>query len=524
VRRDLHKEYKITLQTVGQGSYARVFRAYPRGDRSKFSSLPVRATPHQLHESSKSSRPVVVKMLHKREEQAKWLRQCDQLTFEIAALVATRGHPNVAALRGVFIDQERPHLDADATGSRFALVMEWHSCGDLSKTVALNEAPLDEHRAVDISRDVLAGLVYVHSFEIIHRDVKPENIFLAADGGAVLGDFGLACSVSDHDEASKLIGSPGCCAPETVMCERYDTKADVFGMGCVVYFMLSGCFPFFGRSIHSTLLKTVQCKLVFDDEYFRVVSSGCKDFIASLLEKFPTNRPTSSEAYEQNCRLAQREAEQRPDVEPMAMESDRGEPASSDEETNKARRWRNPRRPSVAPEDLESTARDSTNPRTSAVNHVAHGPVDHELGVLDVSRAYQSSNSGAACNDKTGGGDQCAGGFGAMISKLSTDAWMCNVSTDTPVSSRRGSEPGGGHTMESGRHGSLVDTSPTSLPVASQAMPLGIRAPASLLPMPPAISRRASGPPPWLQRRRAVGTDLAAQPPQCGRGFPVTAD
>jgi len=520
VRRDLHKEYKITMQAIGQGSYASVFLASARGNQPHFASLPSRDLSN-LRESAKQPQHMVVKILHKkREDQARLLRQCGQLTFEIAALVATRGHPNVTALRGIFIDRDQPHLDAQSTGSRYAIVMDWHSSGDLSKLLAQRQAPLDEDRALEISRNVLAGLVHVHSFEIIHRDVKPENVFIAADGRAVLGDFGLACSVSDHDEASKLIGSPGCCAPETVMCERYDTKADVFGMGCVLYFMLSGRFPFFGRSIHSTLLKTVQCKLAFDCEYFGAVSHECMDYIASLLEKFPTSRPSSSEAHDQIPKLLQQEVEQPPDLHRIIKDAKKEDidVASSDDETERGRRWR--RRTSFA---LEGTSEameggEATTHRSMAGHHIAHRPVDHS-GVFDVSKALLIGSSGDGWNKA--GVEQCNDNVDSMISKLSTDSQMCNISGDSrsPPSSQRNLQRSLAATLESGRHSSLAVTlesgrhsslaesaSPTY--VCPKALPWGVCAPPPVLPampavVPPPMSKKAPGPPSWLQRRRA---------------------
>jgi len=100
-------------------------------------------------------------------------------------------------------------------------------------------------RAVDLTRDILNGLSHLHAEKLVHRDLKPQNIFLSDGGGAVIGDFGSVKRIPQghHDvpgSGHSLIYRP----PESVVSDAYRTVGDIYQVGIVMYQLLGGALPY----------------------------------------------------------------------------------------------------------------------------------------------------------------------------------------------------------------------------------------------------------------------------------------
>ncbi|MCB8933169.1 MAG: protein kinase [Fimbriimonadaceae bacterium] len=109
--------------------------------------------------------------------------------------------------------------------------------------------PVD--RAVEIARDVLDGLVYMHQSGVIHRDIKPENIQLLSDGRVKLTDFGIARLTFEPNLTmdGQVFGTPSYMSPEQVVGREIDARSDLFSLGVVLYEMIAGQKPFPGDSV-----------------------------------------------------------------------------------------------------------------------------------------------------------------------------------------------------------------------------------------------------------------------------------
>ena len=111
--------------------------------------------------------------------------------------------------------------------------------------------------ALMIARDIGSALDHAHGRGVVHRDVKPENIFLAKEG-AYLIDFGLAIT-SDAESNSRpgsISGTPEYMSPEQASSERMEGwRSDFFSLGCVLYEMLAGKTPFHGASARETMAR-----------------------------------------------------------------------------------------------------------------------------------------------------------------------------------------------------------------------------------------------------------------------------
>ncbi|MBA3707966.1 MAG: protein kinase [Planctomycetes bacterium] len=137
-----------------------------------------------------------------------------------------------------------------ADGSMF-MVLEYVDSGDLRDVVEARSG-LSEALALAIMYQVVDGLAEAHRFKLVHRDIKPPNIFVAGDGTAKLADFGIARSTEEQRTMltmqGAIVGSPLYMSPEQVLTDpTLDIRSDIYAMGAVLYFCLSAQAPYDGK-------------------------------------------------------------------------------------------------------------------------------------------------------------------------------------------------------------------------------------------------------------------------------------
>lgn len=176
------------------------------------------------------------------------------------AILRKLRHRNIVKHRDVLFD---PSSD------KIVLVVEYMARGvvlDSSKLEGVK--PLSEEGVREIMRDVVSGLLYLHSQRVVHRDIKPDNLLRAGDGTVKLGDFGEArmYDVAAPDNRSKPTspGTPVFLAPEFCMSDKSfkppveNYAADVWSLGATIYYMVFGRAPFIASSVFE--LYDVICK------------------------------------------------------------------------------------------------------------------------------------------------------------------------------------------------------------------------------------------------------------------------
>jgi serine/threonine protein kinase len=160
-----------------------------------------------------------------------------------ARAAAALAHPNIAGI-----------YDVGIHGSERYIIMEYVSGGSLLDLIQA-EAPMPLARTVQVATQVADALDYGHRHGIIHCDVKPQNVLLDETGRAKLVDFGISRTIAATGALTDTItGTAGYIAPEQLLGERLDGRADIYALGCVVYEMLTGALPF--ESSNLTALAT----------------------------------------------------------------------------------------------------------------------------------------------------------------------------------------------------------------------------------------------------------------------------
>ena len=152
-------------------------------------------------------------------------------------------------------------------------------------------------------KNILEAISYVHSKGIIHRDLKPENLILKSkdnDYDVKIADFGLASFIKDGEKLNLPCGSPGYVGPEVLDSSfgGYDTKADIFSIGVILYVLLTGWPAFPGANVNDIITKNKIADVQFPVWYWSRISDKAKDLVQRMLVRDPSKWLSAVEALE----------------------------------------------------------------------------------------------------------------------------------------------------------------------------------------------------------------------------------
>jgi serine/threonine protein kinase len=172
--------------------------------------------------------------------------------------------------------------------------------GESLDTRLQREKRLSTREALRIAAEAAEGLAAIHDLGLVHRDIKPGNLFLEGDARRVkILDFGLA-RASGVDtrltQEGSIVGSPAFMAPEQASRQPLDGRADLFSLGSVLYLMLTGEPPFLGDDVLTMLLAVTSQEPIPPRDIVPGISPGIEAFVLGLLAKKATDRPSSARA------------------------------------------------------------------------------------------------------------------------------------------------------------------------------------------------------------------------------------
>lgn len=254
-------------RALGKGKYGHVYLARPVGSKTA----------------------VAIKVLFKQVIEEHGMNEMLKREIEIQSRLR---HRNILRLYCYFCDQDRIYM-----------VMEYANKGSLFQ-ILQKEVRFSESRAKRYIKQLIDALYKLQTFNIIHRDLKLENILLGAKDEIKLADFGCAVSSKDgfkkeSDRRETFCGTLDYLAPEMVRGERYDERVDVWSLGVLCYEFLFGKSPFVDNcgpqmSTNETCQRIMSSRLEFPT-HDRVgeaisVSEKAKHFISHLLNKNPQER------------------------------------------------------------------------------------------------------------------------------------------------------------------------------------------------------------------------------------------
>lgn len=233
-------------------------------------------------------RRVAIKVLPKSRGADKESSYLDRFHREAQA-IASLDHVNI--VRAYDIDNE---------GDTHYLVMEYINGRDLNLIVR-DSGPLDYITAARYTRQAARGLHYAHSVGLIHRDVKPANLLVDADGVVKILDLGLARFIAEEERASltvaydeNVLGTADYLAPEQAIDSHgVDARADIYALGCSLYYFLTGHPPFTEGTLTQRLMSHQKDPppSIYDDR--EDAPSGLVEICLKMMAKKPRDRYAS---------------------------------------------------------------------------------------------------------------------------------------------------------------------------------------------------------------------------------------
>ncbi|XP_071087123.1 serine/threonine-protein kinase PLK4-like isoform X1 [Haliotis cracherodii] len=244
------EDYQV-LNLLGKGGFACVYRA----------------------RSNKTGQEVAIKMIDKKLMKAANMVVRVRKEVEIHSRLK---HPAVLELYNYFEDSNYVYL-----------VLEICHNGELQRYLKTNCKVLTEDEARHFMKQIVEGMLYLHSHGILHRDLTLSNLLLSKNMNVKIGDFGLATQLSVPDEKHfTMCGTPNYISPEVAMRAAHGLETDVWSLGCMLYTFLVGQPPFDTDAVKKTLNRVISAEYDLPEH----LSREARDLIQGLLRKNPKER------------------------------------------------------------------------------------------------------------------------------------------------------------------------------------------------------------------------------------------
>ncbi len=197
---------------------------------------------------------------------------------EEAQAAAGLAHPNIVNVYDV----------GDENGIYY-IVMELVE-GITLKSYIERKGHLTVKEATSIAIQVSAGLEVAHNNQIVHRDIKPQNIMISREGKVKVTDFGIAKATTSQTTTSSAMGSVHYASPEQARGGYVDHRSDIYSLGVVLYEMVTGRVPFDGDTAVAVAVKHLQDPIVLPSTYNQEISYSLEQIIVKCMEKSPDRR------------------------------------------------------------------------------------------------------------------------------------------------------------------------------------------------------------------------------------------
>jgi serine/threonine protein kinase len=244
-------------------------------------------------------RPVAVKVLA--EHLADTPDFHDRFLRE-ARLAAQLSHPNIVQVFDVGEDDGRPFI-----------VMECVEGATLADELK-ERGQLEPEEVVDLALQICGGLEHAHAAGLVHRDIKPQNLLLGADGTVKIADFGIARAVETTKltQVGSVLGTAAYLSPEQALGEEVTAAADIYSLGCVLYELLTGRTPYVFETLAELAVKHRDGSIAPLRELRPDAPERLEAAVMHALARNPDYRPESAAALAEELAIASPDPPTRP--------------------------------------------------------------------------------------------------------------------------------------------------------------------------------------------------------------------
>ena len=268
IQTDFHLRYKV-IKMIGQGSFARVY----------------------LAKNNETDEKVAIKAFNKehilkKDKGVENIREEIEITWNL-------NNKNLIKM-----------IELHESENSIYMILELLEGGEIFK---LSGGCIQYDMAIHIIRELLKGVGYLARHGIMHRDLKPENIVLKylgkplKDNSLKIVDFGLSAYKDDQPHCFVKCGTPGYAAPEVINCTSnslipYDTKCDIFSLGIIFFFMITGVMPYDGADFMEVMANNKKGTINFDIPELKAQPDIVMQLLRGMLEMDPKKRLSAEEA------------------------------------------------------------------------------------------------------------------------------------------------------------------------------------------------------------------------------------
>jgi eukaryotic-like serine/threonine-protein kinase len=236
-------------------------------------------------------RNVAVKMLrHDLTNDEEFIRRFHREAQSATSLI----HPNIVNI-----------YDVGEEDDIYYIVME-HVDGQTLKQYIQQFSPLRVEESIEIMRQLTSAIAHAHQNNIIHRDIKPDNILVDREGNVKITDFGIAMALSAtrFTQTNAVLGSVHYLSPEQARGGMANKKSDIYSLGIVLFELLTGRLPFSGESAVSIALKHLQSETPSVRRWNPTIPQSVENVVLKATAKDPFHRYNSVEEMEEDLRTA----------------------------------------------------------------------------------------------------------------------------------------------------------------------------------------------------------------------------
>ena len=201
--------------------------------------------------------------------------------FQREALAATSlAHPNIVSI-----------YDVGNDGDYHFIVMEYIK-GKTLKQYIQEFSPIAPAKAIRIMKQLISAIEHAHDYQIVHRDIKPQNILVDQSGNVKITDFGIATTLSatSYTKTNSVMGTVHYLSPEQARGGVASHKSDIYALGIVLYELLTGELPFSGESAVSIALKHLQSETPSVRAYNSSIPQSLENVVLKATAKDPRHR------------------------------------------------------------------------------------------------------------------------------------------------------------------------------------------------------------------------------------------